>query len=152
MRPSTAWGSCSCTGILFDTEPTTVDLDQHSTPVAGRRYPSLLRRALFEVPIESPPGGHERPDRRTGGRRGARGDGGKTGPCGPRTVPKLGSLLRLKLPDTVALPELPGYIPSPTHHPPSRCSTGTWITRASRWPSLTVPLNQVKQVRRAFPT
>ena len=138
--------------ILFDTEPTTVDLGQHSTPVAGRPFPSLLRRALFEVPNRVATEvvttgrivkrvGAAVPDTMVGRPVRAVRD----------TAPKLGSLLRLRLPDTVALPELPGYIPSPTHHPPVTLFNRHVDDPRKSMAVITVPLNQVKQVRRGFP-
>ena len=110
-------GTMQLLQILVDTEPTPVDLDQVAQPVEGRCYPSLLRRALFEIP------NRVATDVVTTGRIVK-----NVGATVPRVMlgtparvvrqaaPKFGSLLRLQ-----QLPEpahLPGYIPSPSGHPP----------------------------------
>ena len=60
-------------------------------------------------------------------------------------------MLRLKLPDTVPLPELPGYISSPTHLPPGTVFN-QHVDNPRKWMAvISVPLNEVKQVRRSFP-
>ena len=143
-------GTMQLLQTLVDTEPTPVDLDKVPEPVEGRPYPSLLRRALFEVP------NRVATEVVTTGRIVK-----NVGAAVPRvmvgtparvvrqTAPKLGSLLRLQ-----QLPEpahLPGYIPSPTGHPPVTVFNHHADNPRKSMAVISLPLQQVKQVRRSFP-
>ena len=137
--------------ILFDTQPTPVDVREESQRVEGRTYPSLLRRALFEVP------------NRVITTVDTTGRIVKTvGTAVPQAVfavparavrtiaPDLASRLGLK-PAPESSPELPGYIPSLTHAPPMTMFN-THVTNPRKSMAVTsVPLADVKRVRRAFP-
>ncbi|MGB8381645.1 MAG: wax ester/triacylglycerol synthase domain-containing protein, partial [Dermatophilaceae bacterium] len=106
--------------ILFDTEPTAVEVNQQPPPLGGRAVPSQLRRALSEIPdritFEGVTTG------RILGRVWAAVPQVLVG-IPTRVVQGAGARLGAVLfnrpdPDPVHLPELPGYIPSPTGHPP----------------------------------
>lgn len=137
--------------VLFDTEPTPVDVREESQPVEGRRYPSLLRRALFEVP------------NRVASQVATTGRIVKTvGTAAPqvfaiparavrKAAPDLASRLGLELPGTEHSPELPGYIPSLTHHPPVTMFNKHVDNPRKSMAVTSVPLTEVKRVRRAFP-
>lgn len=138
--------------VLFNAEPTLVDIGKEPPPVVGRRFPSLLRRALIEVPyrVSTEVVTTTRIVKQVGAAvpevlvrtpvRMAR-----------ETAPKLGALLRFKLPDTIHLPELPGYIPSPTDHPPVTLFNRHVHNPQKSMAVISLPLDDVKMVRRAFP-
>ena len=138
--------------ILFDTQPTPVDVHEESQPVQGRRYPSLLRRALFEVP------NRVSTEVATAGRIVK-----NVGTAVPqavitvparairKTAPELASFLGLKLPGPERSPELPGYIPSLTHHPPVTMFNKHVENPRKSMAVTSVPLTEVKRVRHAFP-
>ena len=123
--------------VLFDTEPTTVDLGAALHAGGGPALPVAAAQSPVRGPQSSGHrGGHDRPDRQTGGRRGARDDGGKTGPCGPRHGAQAGLAAAAHTARTRwRCRSCPGTSPHRPITRRSRCSTGTWTTRASRWPS-----------------
>ena len=143
-------GTMQLLQVLFDTEPTPVDLDKVAQPVEGRPYPSLLRRALFEVPnrvaTEVVTTGRIVKNVRAAVPRVMLGTPARV--VG-QAAPKLGGLLRLQ-----QLPEpahLPGYIPSPTAHPPVTVFNHRADNPRKSMAVISLPLQQIKQVRRGFP-
>jgi WS/DGAT/MGAT family acyltransferase len=139
--------------VIHDMEPTPVDPTQPGPAQQPRRLPSRLRRALYEVPDRvtteavtttrivkqvgsAVPGAIKAPIRAAAG-----------------TAPKLGSLLRFKLPSTEAihLPELPAYIPSPTGHPPSTLFNKHVSDPRKALAVTSLQLSDVKRVRLGFP-
>jgi len=136
---------------LFDTEPTPVDVGEESQPVQGRRYPSLLRRALFEVPS------------RLSTEVATTGRIVKTvGTAVPqavfaiparavrKNVPELASRLGLR-PGFEQSPQLPGYTPSLTHAPPMTMFNQHVDNPRKSMAVTSLPLADVKRVRSAFP-
>ena len=139
--------------ILFDTEPTAVDVNQQPPPLGGRAVPSQLRRALSEIPdritIEGVTTG------RILGRVWAAVPQVLVG-IPARVVQGAGAKLGAVLfnrpdPDPVHLPELPGYIPSPTGHPPVTRFNKHVDNPRKALAVISLSLEQVNQVRGAFP-
>jgi WS/DGAT/MGAT family acyltransferase len=137
---------------LFTTEPTPVDPGRNPEAPVGEPYPSTLRRALSEVPdrLSSEVTTSGRIARRVGGAvptvvvgmpvrllRGA--------------LSRVGALTRLTRPDPVQLPELPGYIPSPAHHPPMTVFNQHIDDPQKSMAVVSLPLEKVRQVRTAVP-
>lgn len=139
--------------VIHDMEPTPIDPTKRGPHQEARRPPSRLRRALSEVPDRitteavtttrivkqvgsAVPGAIAAPIRAAAG-----------------TAPRLGSLLRLKLPSTssIHLPELPPFIPSPTAHPPTTLFNKHVSDSRKALAVTSLPLTDVKKVRRAFP-
>ena len=139
--------------LLFDTEPTPVDVNLQPPPPRGMGGSTQLRRALFEIP-----------DRivtevvmtgRTLGRVRA---------AVPRVVvriptrvvqgagAKLGAVLFNRPdPDPMHRPGLPGYIPSPTGHPPVTLFNKHVDNPRKALAVISLSLEQVNQVRGVFP-
>jgi WS/DGAT/MGAT family acyltransferase len=139
--------------LLFDTEPTAVDVNQHPPPPRGVGGSTKLRRALFEVPdriaTEVATTG-----RILGRVRGAVPDVMVRIPTEivQRTGATLGAVLFNRPdPDPIHLPELPGYIPSPTAHPPTTLFNKHVNNPRKALAVISVSLDQVNQVRAAFP-
>lgn len=125
--------------VLFDTQPTPVDPDQPLAPVQGRGCPSLLRRALYEVPT--------RLATEVSTTRHIVEHASDALPRTLRTKPSRA----VRDPDTVHLPTLPGYLPSPTSHPPVTVFNQHVGDPSKVMAVISLPLEDVKQVRRAFP-
>ena len=139
--------------ILFDTEPTAVDVNQQPPPPRGVGGSTQLRRALFEIP-----------DRIvtevvTTGRILGRAWGAVPElMVGIPTRVMLGAGARLgavlfnrAAPDPVRLRALPGYIPSPTGHPPVTLFNKHVDNPRKALAVISLSLEQVNQVRGAFP-
>ncbi len=139
--------------LLFDTEPTPVNVDDEPPPLRHRIGSTPLRRALFEIPTRLVTGVVT--TRRIFDRvRAAVPD---TLVQVPKDVAhnasaKLGTLL-LDRPetDTVALPELPGYIPWATGHPPMTLFNQHVNDPRKALALVSLSLEQVNEVRSAFP-
>jgi WS/DGAT/MGAT family acyltransferase len=139
--------------LLFDTEPTPVDVNQETPPPRGVGGSALLRRALSEVPdrIAS--------EWVTAGR--VLGRAREAVPdvlvrISTQVVQLAGAKLGAVLfhrpdPDPIRLPELPGYIPSPTGHPPMTLFNRHVDNPRKALAVISLSLDQVNLVRGAFP-
>lgn len=140
--------------LLFDTEPTPVDVDAEPPTLWHRSGSTPLHRALFEIPTRLAT--EVVTARRILGRvRAAVPDALVQVPSDVvhNTGSKLGTLLFAR-PETdrVALPELPGYIPWATGHPPMTLFNKHVTNPRKALALVSLSLEQVTQVRRAFPT
>ncbi len=86
--------------LLFDVAPTAVCHDLEPTPMIGRAHPSLLRRAVVEIPSRLA-ANTVATSRLLAGAAG-----------------QVGALARSPRSAPLRLPELPGYVPSLTNAPP----------------------------------
>ena len=138
--------------ILFATEPTPVDPNLQAQPLAGHGSPSALRRALSEVPdrVVTEVGTATRIIKQVGSAV-PKAMVGMPAYVLRESASRAGALLRLNLPDAAALPELPGYIPSPTDHPPMTVFNQHIDNPQKSMAVISLPLEQVKLVRRAVP-
>ena len=138
--------------VLFATEPTPVDPSQQAQPVAGHGYPSVVRRALSEVPdrVATEVGTATRVIKHVGTAV-PKALVGMPARALRESASRVEALLRLNLPDAVRLPELPGYIPSPTDHPPMTVFNQHIDNPQKSMAVISLPLEQVKLVRRAVP-
>ncbi|MGV1008115.1 MAG: wax ester/triacylglycerol synthase domain-containing protein [Dermatophilaceae bacterium] len=139
--------------LLFDTQPTEVDVNEQPPPPRGVGGSTQLRRAVFEIPdrlvTEVVVAG-----RVIGRVRDAVPDVLVRVPT--RVLQGAGAKLGAVLfnrpdPEPIRLPELPGYIPSPTGHPPVTPFNKHVDNPRKALAVISLPLEQVKQVRRAFP-
>lgn len=134
--------------LLFDLVPTPVRRDREPSPLTGRAHPSLLRRALVELPSRLaantaattrllgrlapivPQGLAERSTRLL------------AGVAGPARA-----LARLPRPAPSRLPELPGYVPSLTDAPPVTLFNRHVTDPRKSIALVSLPFGQVQAVR-----
>ncbi len=144
------------TRVLFDAEPTPIEVDREPPALSPRAGASTLRRALYEVPTLIT--GQVGTTARLAGRVGsALSDVAVDVPVrvGRTAGAKVGGWL-LRRPEPaqeplLRLPDLPGFIPSPTSHPPVTLFNKHVEDPRKSMAVASLPLADVKQVRAAFP-
>jgi WS/DGAT/MGAT family acyltransferase len=116
--------------LLFDAAPTRVDREREPAPLTGRTQPSLLQRALVELPSRL--AANTVATKRLMGR------------LVPSVPPGLANR-------SARLPQLPGYLPSLTDAPPMTLFNQHVSDPSKSMALVSVPFDQVRAVRVMFP-
>ncbi|MEO7132122.1 MAG: wax ester/triacylglycerol synthase family O-acyltransferase [Dermatophilaceae bacterium] len=123
-------GMISLQQLLFDVEPTPVHRDREAPPVTGRAHPSLLRRALVELPSRL--AANTLATQRLVG----------------RLVPSVPQALSDR---SARRSDLPGYLPSLTDPPPVTLFNRYVSDPRKSIATVSLPFDQVQAVRARFP-
>lgn len=118
--------------LLFDVAPTRVCHDREPAPLTGRARPSLLRRALAELP-----------SRLVANTVATKRLLGRLAPSMPQGL--------TDRPAPIRLPELPGYVPSLTDAPPVTLFNQYVSDPRKSIALVSLPFDQVQAVRVLFP-
>ena len=119
--------------LLFDLAPTQVSRDREPAPMSGRAHPSLLRRALVEIPSRLVA------------------NTVATKRLVVSATDLVGALARTAVPGPIRLGERPGFMPSRSDAPPVTLFNRHVSDPRKAMALVSLPFDQVQAARAVFP-